>query len=356
MNLARIDDIVKIRPWGTVVIEKSILCDGKNYFGLDDGKNIACYTHIHDDHICGLENALGGNNARVYSTDITKRLASALLMNDVEWIKDRTNYRGMNNNEIEKINNLEISFIKANHILGSAQLLVRSSKNNILYSSDFIREGTGIVKDVDYLILDATHGSHSESQYFINEYASKTLVVDKAREILEDSTKQVVIYASRGTMQLAMSWLRSALDENIPFLANKKEANVARVYGEYGYECGNIENSEKFEYYCESKQRCVLFHHGILKDPTDTISSIRIGSSTATSLDNNNTSVINLKEHATIAEICDYVNDISPGYIIVDNSKRTSNPENAPYLMNKLVDMGFEVSLSPERHPNFPID
>ena len=66
MNMQNTDDIVKVRPWGTIVIEDAILCDGKNYYGMDDGKSITCYTHIHDDHICGLENSLGGLNSKVY--------------------------------------------------------------------------------------------------------------------------------------------------------------------------------------------------------------------------------------------------------------------------------------------------
>ena len=351
MNMQNTDDIVKVRPWGTIVIEDAILCDGKNYYGMDDGKSITCYTHIHDDHICGLENSLGGLNSKVYATKITKELSSALFMNDVEWIKYRTNYFGLDNNKSVYVDNFEITFKKAHHILGSAQLLVKSNNNNILYSSDFILKGTDIVKDVDYLILDATHGKHSENQQFDNVITSKKKIIEKAREILDDKTKQLIIYASRGTLQLVMSWLRGTVDEDIPFLANRKDVNIARVYGIYGHFCGHVEDEDNFNRYYKSKERCIWFRVLGSKRSDENIPSIRVGSASTTSLDNNDQQfIVNLKEHATVSEVCKYVQSINPKHIILDNSVR-SNPQNAVYLKELLDEMDFSVSLSPEKRP-----
>ena len=84
------DDLKKIadiRPWGTIIIFDEIICDGPNKDGCEDGKKISCFTHIHDDHIKGLDGVLGGINAKVYATDETKELASSLFAEDgIEWI------------------------------------------------------------------------------------------------------------------------------------------------------------------------------------------------------------------------------------------------------------------------------
>ena len=351
-----IDKIVKIRPWGTIVIEDSILCDGKNYYGMDDGKNIACYTHIHEDHIGGLEDSLG--TSQVYSTDITKILASALLMQDREWLKERINFHGLKINETESIRDFEITFKKAHHILGSGQLLVQKKENTILYSSDFIFEGTHIQKDVNYLILDATHGKHSESQDFDDVVEAKKKIIAKTKEIMNDSKKQLNIHASRGTLQLVMSWLRNEIDEEIPFLANKKEINIAKAYGVYGYRSGIIKDDDiYFKQYLKNDHPYIRFLTKNAETDCEIIEpvipSIRVGASSMTSLENDSRMyIVNLKEHATVSEVCEYVKETNPENIILDNSSRVSNPENATYLKEILEEKGYSVYLSPEKHPN----
>ncbi len=346
-----INDIVRIRPWGTILIANSILCDGKNAFGMDDGKSITCYTHIHEDHICGLEDALGRSNSRVYATEITKKLSSALLSYDSEWIKDRKNYYGLEYGIPVQQGNFEISFHKAEHILGSAQLLVSTDRYRVLYSSDFILNNTSIVKDVNYLILDTTHGKHSETQQFEDKESSRTMIINQAKKILDGNTKQLIIYAARGTMQLVMSWLRKELGNEIIFLANKTDVNIARVYGEYGYMCGKIDDDTKFQEYYNSKKSFIWFRTRSSSKPEQSISSIRVGSASITSINSDHLqSTINLKEHSTVSEICDYVKKINPKHVILDNSQRTNNPENAAYLKKILTDLDFSVSLSPEKY------
>ena len=347
-----INDIVQIRPWGTIVIGDSILCDGKNYLGMDDGKCIACYTHIHDDHIGGLEDALGRFNSKVFATDITKDLSSALLSYDVEWIKYRENYYGLKNNRPEQVGDFEISFHKANHILGSAQLLIRNNRHSVLYSSDFMLEDTDIVKDVDYLVLDSTHGKHSEKQQFEDVEYSREMIIKKTKKIFDGKQKQLIIYAARGTMQLVMFWIRKELGDEIVFLANKTDVNIARVYGQYDYDCGLVEDDKKFREYYESRKPFILFRIRGSSKSEHPITSIRIGATSSSSIkDEQSMSAINLKEHATVSEVCEYVKQIDPKHIIMDNSERTKNPDNASYLKNILTEMGFSVSLSPQKHP-----
>jgi Cft2 family RNA processing exonuclease len=364
MNNTPIDELIKIRPYGTIVIDNSIMCDGPNRYGFDDDKRIACYTHIHSDHIGGLEDALGRVDSKVFSTDITKTLSSTLLMQDFEWIKERTNFFGLELNHSKQIHNYDISFKKANHILGSGQLLVEKNNTSILYSSDFkysseIKD-TDTEIDVNYLILDATHGVRSQRQKFIETVEARNMIASKIKEIMIDGKKkQLNIHASRGTLQMVMSWVRKIIDDpDIPFLANKTDVNLASSYTAYGFECGLIENDEeKFTTYYKNSHPFIRFFSTTRDTACEVVEpvipSIRVGSSTSTSLENESQMfIVNLKEHATFEEVLKYVDDISPENVIVDNSKRTGNPENAQSLKTALSEKGYNVSLSPKIHPN----
>lgn len=357
MSNAYIEKIAKIRPWGTIVIDDSITCDGGNPHGSEDDKHIACYTHIHDDHIDGLEDALGRTRSRVYATEETVTLSSALLKKDYEWIKDRKNYFPLEYNETKPDGDYDITFKKVNHILGSGQLLVRKKNLSVLYSSDFMSPGTDTDIDVKYLILDATHGEHSTKQKFDEVREGKNNIINKAKEIMDGKKKQLNIHASRGTLQRVMSWLRKEFDDDYPFLANEIDSNLAEGYTISGHPCGKIENDDKnFLKYFESDHPYIRFLSSKIEPVCEltvpSIPSIRVGSSSATSLQNNsNMFIVNLKEHASVEEIQSYVKEISPEHIIVDNSKRTQNPDNATYLKGILEGDGFTISLSPEIHP-----
>jgi Cft2 family RNA processing exonuclease len=364
MNNTTIDELVKIRPHGTIVIDNSIICDGPNKYGFDDDKRIACYTHIHLDHIGGLEDALGRVNSKVLSTDITKTLSSTLFMQDFEWIKERTNFYGLELNHVKKINNYDISFKKANHILGSGQLLVEKNNTSVLYSSDFkysseIKD-TDTDIDVDYLILDATHGKNSKRQKFVETVEAKNMISSKLKEIIIDGKKkQLNIHASRGTLQMVMSWARKIIDDpDIPFLANKTDLNLTSSYTAYGFDCGIIEDEEKkFTTYYKNSHPFIRFFSTTRDTACEVVEpvipSIRVGSSISSSLDNDSQMfIVNLKEHATFEEVLKYVDDISPENVIVDNSKRTGNPDNAQSLKTALSENGYSVTLSPKIHPN----
>ena len=81
--------------------------------------------------------------------------------------------------------------------------------------------------------------------------------------------------------------------------------------------------------------------------------TIRIGSATTTNTENpEGMYQINLKEHASIPEVLEYVDETKPKNVIIDNSVRVDNPENASYLANKVRKVCDNVILSPEKHPN----
>ena len=352
--------IANIRPWGTIIIFDEIICDGPNLYGSEDGKKISCFTHIHDDHIKGLDGVLGGVNAKVYATDETKQLASSLFAeNGVEWMKDRSNFTGLKPREVVSVDKFQINFENTNHILGSAQLIVRKNEQSVCYSSDFMLKYTTIPKDIRYLILDTTHGEHSESQTFDTPNNSKKMVIEKVREIMNSPNKQVNIHASRGTLQMAMSWLQEEF-RHVPFFASAKDTSIARKYSALGNNCGpiSVDKEENFHPVFRENEPFIRFlatkknSECELVEPR--VASIKIGATTSTSLESDSGMfLVNLQEHATIEETIEYAKEVSPEHIILDNSKRINGRDNATYLEKKLRGEGFSVSRSPSTHPDY---
>ena len=176
--------------------------------------------------------------------------------------------------------------------------------------------------------------------------------------MIDGSRKQLNIHASRGTLQLVISWIRTIIDDpDIPFLASKKDVNLAHGYSIYGHYCGKVEDDdENFRRYFDNRHPYIRFISN--KNETNceivepVVPSIRVGSSSVTSLENESQMyIVNLKEHATVEEVETYVDEIGPEHIIIDNSSRTQNPENAPYLQKLFQDKDYDVSLSPKIHP-----
>ena len=60
---------------------------------------------------------------------------------------------------------------------------------------------------------------------------------------------------------------------------------------------------------------------------------------------------INLKEHAAVDEVLEYVKQTNPKHVIIDNSSRVGNPDNSKWLAEKIKNLGFDVTLSPKNHP-----
>ena len=87
-----------------------------------------------------------------------------------------------------------------------------------------------------------------------------------------------------------------------------------------------------------------------------TVPSIRIGSATNSDIENLEEMYrINLKEHATIPEILEYVDETKPKNVIIDNSGRgesSANPNNPSYFADKIKGVCNNVILLPGKHPN----
>ena len=320
MNLAT------IRSWGTVLLGKNVLCDGEASLDAQERK-IACFSHIHEDHIQGFPDCLSQFKA-VLVTEETKDLLIALKGN---WLELKENFISRKYNEPFKYLSLsdeQITFLDSGHILGSSQILVENEKGNrILYSSDFNLPGVNIPDNIDVLVLDSTHG---DPQY--NNRVDKDKAIYNIKKLVTEELgklRPVIIKAHRGKLQYLMHLLRDEVRESIDFIAKHDDKKLAEVYTKYGLSCGNVisENSEDFTRISKRNEPFVRFYplSGNLPCEREGVRSIRVGLNPEYNILETNMFQINFSDHACFDDILEYVRNIKPKLVITDNSLRFRN-------------------------------
>ncbi len=149
--------------------------------------DILFITHAHVDHLGRVPKLISeGFRGKIYSTLPTKALAQPMLddtagilsknpEHDLANMYSEQNiklalslWQGYEYHQTIKItDNLEVSFLNAGHILGSAMVQFILDKKKILFTGDLgnspsmLLPDTEIVKDIDYLIMESTYGDRN---------------------------------------------------------------------------------------------------------------------------------------------------------------------------------------------------
>lgn len=344
---SKLSDFVKISPIkeeAIIVFDKVRIDGDKSY---NDDASIVCYSHIHQDHLHGFRDALGEIGTEIFTSDLSHKM----LLNSNPSLKIKSSFKSLKFREIKKIDGYEFSFIKANHILGSGQVLVRGPVGSVLYSSDFMIKGTDTnVSDVDVLVLDANHGSLNMSQVYENKKNSREQLELYLKKIVQQEQKSLIIRAHVGTLQETMLWCDEFCNESINFFSgDKKQSAIAEVYAkerEVLLREIQVNNSKMSELLnleipvirflagftgniIECEQILPMTHSIHFSDPTVSYDS----SNNFSRIDS-----INLQEHASHSEILEYVDEINPQKgIVVDNGPtRTRTEQNAIDLTDVL--------------------
>ena len=169
-----------------------------------DGKDIDILfiTHAHVDHIGRIPKLIyEGFHGKIYSTKPTKSLASLMLEDTMGILSKNTElslhkiytpenidkalslWEGFEYHEKIKVTpSLEVSFLNAGHILGSAMILFVFNGKKILFTGDLgnspspILPDTEKVTDVDYLIMESVYGDRNhESKDDRRRFLEKTI-------------------------------------------------------------------------------------------------------------------------------------------------------------------------------------
>jgi putative mRNA 3-end processing factor len=151
-----------------------------------------------------------------------------------------------------------VTFLKADHILGAAQVLVEdASGNRIAYTGDFRLEGTPVV-ECDVLVVEATYGNPSCRRPFRVDV--KDLLVSMIEKRLRKGT--VYVFGFHGKLQEVMQILHDA-DVSVPFVMPERVFHVSKICERHGMQLGCITPSTGKEgrELLDGNLPCVAFYH-----------------------------------------------------------------------------------------------
>jgi len=327
-----------------ILIGNSIVCDG--YFVDQAGlpKTTAIFSHFHDDHTWDFNRTLR-NCHNVLMTESTYRALKALKN-----FPDRPSIHKLEYNEKFSTSTGEIiKLVNANHVPGSAQVLVEMEQTGekILYSGDFSFPNIP-TPNADILVLDGTHGTKDYDFDTDKESVLRGIFKEVCDSIEEN--KPIEIHANRGTMQDIMAQLQKTEDgrfipDDIPFLADQLDVALtdALKYA-YDVEFREIEistNSRLNELYCDEKKPYVNFSrpgYGTLQQNRAKIIQADVNpnfkSRGAFWTDKNGKLYACLAAHASFTNIKKYVELIDPEMVLVDGTR--CDPQIALSLANTI--------------------
>jgi len=235
---------------GAVLLGKHVACDA-----FDETRPLRVVTHAHSDHMLGLRQSLKQCEAAVM-TPATKDLIDAikgprfLLTGNVKTL----DYREALPYEDERL-----TLHYADHILGTAQVLVEDGDGTrILYTSDFRISRTPVV-EADVLVLEATYGNPYRVRPF-GIMAEGILV-----SLVEQGLKRgpVYVFGYHGKLQEIMRILYEA-KVKVPFVVPEKVFQVSKVCERHGMRVGRrllLFSDEGAQSMLCQREPCVVFYH-----------------------------------------------------------------------------------------------
>jgi len=234
---------------GAVLLGCSVACDA-----FDDSMPLRVVTHAHADHLSGLRKSLKFCS-KVLMTHATRDLAETLneSLNLREAPLETVDY-----GKVIRYGAEQIMLVKADHILGAAQVLIEDAGGiRIGYTGDFRIDGTPVL-ECDILVVEATYGSPSCRRSFNVDV--RELLVSMVEKRLRGGT--VYVFGYHGKLQEVMQLLRDA-DVSVPFVMPERVYQVTKVCEQHGMRLGCLSLSTDKEGHelLDGNLPCVAFYH-----------------------------------------------------------------------------------------------
>jgi putative mRNA 3-end processing factor len=324
---------------GAVLLGKSVACDA-----FEEAKPLRVVTHAHADHMAGLRRSLK-TCKKVLMTPATRDIIDVmktplfLMGGPVQTLEYGKTIR---------YDEEGVTFFRADHILGAAQVLVEDFEGKrIVFTGDFRIDGTPVLES-DVLVIEATYGSPACKRSFDADV--KTLLVSLVQKGLKEGT--VFVFGYHGKLQEVMEILHRA-DFHVPFIAPEKVFQVSKVCEKHGMRLGQLTLSTESEaeklldrnspsiafYHMESTRIVGLDRFRVLVSGWEFSSAIR-----QTGMKEY---VVALSDHSDFNGLLEYVRRSKPEFVITDNF-RVCNGETLAKEIRKTL--GISATALPKRN------
>ena len=240
----------RVTKSGAVLLGDSVACDAH-----DASRPLRVVTHAHADHLYGLRSSLK-RCEKVLMTKATRDLTQTL--NGSLKLKDSASIKTLEYGKVLKYKDEKISLLKADHILGAAQVLVEDAGGiRIVWTGDFRLDGTPVV-ECDVLVVEATYGSPSCRRNF--EVDVRELLVSMIEKRLRGGS--VYVFGYHGKLQEIMQILRKA-DVEVPFVMPERVFEVTKVCEKHGMRLGclSLSTDKDGHELLDGNLPCVAFYH-----------------------------------------------------------------------------------------------
>ena len=296
---------------GAVLLGKYVACDA-----FDECMPLRVVTHAHADHMMGLRRSLRMCE-KVLMTEATKDLIDVLrgplfLMGG---FVETLDYSKTIQHGEERI-----TFFRADHILGAAQVLVEDAEGTrIVFTGDFRIDETPVL-DADVLVMEATYGSPSCKRSFGKNV--RKLLVSLVEEGLKQGT--VYVFGYHGKLQEVMQILHRA-GVKTPFVVPERIFHVSKVCERHGMRMGRLMLSVEKEAkkLLEGNAPCIAFYHMGSRRKVGLgcfrvyVSGWEFDSPCREVADKE--FVVALSDHSDFAGLIEYVRRSKPKLVITDN-------------------------------------
>ncbi len=312
--------IASVHRGGAISLGKNVVADGYLPKRL-----VRVITHAHNDHTVGIRKSLG-TSAYIIATAETFE-----LMENIMGVKiPKSKKVVLNYDERVIVKDEVIVLKKAEHIPGSAQVMVESNGITIAYTGDFKKPGEGTeILEPHILILDATYGCRSCVRKF------KDSIIEELIELIDRELRtfgRITIKAYHGKIQEIMLILREYGFE-VPFVMPERIYKATKALEKLGYRFGELLREEEAEgdFIYFTTKTCYKYGTLIELDGWLLTKPLLFKSP--------NHIVVGFSDHADLEEILYYLDVSRPGVVIVDCWRNRNCKETVSILREKFRSM-----------------
>jgi putative mRNA 3-end processing factor len=317
---------------------RRVACDS-----FDMARPLRVVTHVHYDHLSGLQQSLRNCEA-VVMTSATRDLLG-VMCGPLSIMRD--NVKTLAYEETLTFEDERLTLYRADHILGSAQVLVEDEEGTrCVYTGDFRLSQTPIL-DADVLVIEATYGNPFQVRPFDG------IVESALVSLVESGLKQgpVYVFGYHGKLQEVMQILHNN-KVRAPFVVPEKVFRVSKICEGHGMRLGKylLSSEDEANVMMEKGEPCVAFYHMNSRRYVGKQAPLRIcvsgwefSSPRRQIADNEH--VIALSDHSDFNGLLEYVRASKPKLVITDNYRVGDAKVLAREITKRL---GIEAKAMPE--------